>query len=217
VIRRRISSQCGPLPSVTAGSVTSIKAQSYQRGPLAPGSAEIRCQARAGSGRAQPGRRAGADSGRDRVVLGHGQHVAEAAAGQPGAQGRVLAVHLVGGRPCRGSPASELGVEREVPLIRAVLARALLARDDLPGAARCAAAASRPPRPCRSASRALGEFIATAALIRRTGDRPAPATLARAVTELRAVLGSQAATAVAIEVHIAVSSAIDLLVSVPFA
>lgn len=31
--------------------------------------------------------------------------------------------------------------------------------------------------------RVLGEFPATAALIRRAGDRPAPATLARAVTE----------------------------------
>src|SRR3954470_6639122 len=34
---------------VRAGSVTSIRAQSYRRGPLAPGPAEIRCQAELGS------------------------------------------------------------------------------------------------------------------------------------------------------------------------
>ena len=133
------------------------------------------------------------------------------------------------------SEASELGVEREVPLIRAVLARALLAHDDLPGAARRAAALLEATQAMSLSSplalgletaamilhaagvagdRALGEFLATAALIRRTGDRPGPATLARAVTELRAVLGSQAVTAVAIEVPSAVSSALALLASV---
>jgi hypothetical protein len=131
--------------------------------------------------------------------------------------------------------ASELGVEREVPLIRAVLARALLACDDLRGAARCAAAVLEATQAMTlgfpfalgletaamvlhaagvAGGRVLGEFLATAALIRQTGDRPAPATLARAVTELRAVLGPQAATAAAIEVPIAVSSAIALLTSV---
>ncbi len=131
--------------------------------------------------------------------------------------------------------ASQLGVEREVPLIRAVLARAMLARDDLPGAARCAAAILEATQAMSLSSplalgletavmvlhaadaagdRALGEFLATSALIRRTGDRPAPATLARAVTELRAVLGPQAATAVPIEVPSAVSSALALLASV---
>jgi len=64
---------------------------------------------------------------------------------------------------------------------------------------------------------ALGEFLATAALIRQTGDRPAPATLARAVTELRAVLGSQAATAVPVEVPVAVAGALALLARVPSA
>ena len=137
-----------------------------------------------------------------------------------------------------GRAASELGVEREVPLIRAVLARALLARDDLPGAARCAAAVLEATQAMSLSSplalgletaamvvhaagaaddRALGEFLATAALIRRTGDRPAPAALARAVTELRAVLGPQAAAAVAIEVPVAVSSALALLASAPSA
>ena len=122
-----------------------------------------------------------------------------------------------------------------MPLIRAVLARALLARDDLPGAARCTAAVLEAARVMSLSSplalgletaamvlhaadvaedRAVGEFLATAALIRRTGDRPGPATLTRAVIELRAVLGSQAATAVAIEVPVAVSSAISLLASV---
>jgi hypothetical protein len=130
--------------------------------------------------------------------------------------------------------ASELGVEREVPLIRVILARALLARDGLPAAARCAAAVLEATQAMSLSfpfafgletamvlhaagvcgDRAVGEFLATAALIRRTGDRPAPATLARAVTELRAVLGSHAATAVALEVLVAVSSAIALLASV---
>jgi predicted ATPase/DNA-binding SARP family transcriptional activator len=128
--------------------------------------------------------------------------------------------------------ASELGVEREVPLIRAVLARALLARDDLPGAVRCAAAVLGATRGMSlsgplalgletaalvlhaaglAGDRALGEFLATAALLRRTGDRPAPAILARAVTELRAVLGSQSATATPVEVPVAVTSALALL------
>jgi hypothetical protein len=128
--------------------------------------------------------------------------------------------------------ASELGVEREVPLIRAVLARALLARDDLPGAVRCAAAVLGATQGMSLSSplalgletaalvlhaaglagdRALGEFLATAALLRRTGDRPAPATLARAVTGLRAVLGPQSATATPVEVPVAVTSALALL------
>ena len=131
--------------------------------------------------------------------------------------------------------ASELGVEREAPLIRAVLARALLARDDLIGAARCAAAVLEATQAMPlsfpfalgletaalvlhaagvGGDRALGEFLATAALIRRAGDRPAPATLGRAVTELRAVLGPQARAAVAVEVPVAVSSASALLASV---
>jgi predicted ATPase/DNA-binding SARP family transcriptional activator len=106
--------------------------------------------------------------------------------------------------------ASELGVEREVPLIRAVLARSLLAHDDLLGAAQCAAAALEATTAMSlsfpfaigletaalvlhaagvSDGSALGEILATAAAIRGSGDRPAPATLARGVSALRAVLG----------------------------
>ena len=91
--------------------------------------------------------------------------------------------------------AGELGVEREVPLIRAVLARALLARDDLPGAVRCAAAVLGASQGMLLSSplalgletaamvlhaaglagdRALGEFLATAALLRRPVIGPPP-------------------------------------------
>jgi hypothetical protein len=60
--------------------------------------------------------------------------------------------------------ASELGVEREVPLIRAVLARALLAHDDFPGAARCAAALLEVTQ-AMSLSSPLALGLETAALI----------------------------------------------------
>jgi predicted ATPase/DNA-binding SARP family transcriptional activator len=100
---------------------------------------------------------------------------------------------------------TELGVEREMPLIRAVLARALLEAGDGAGAADRAAA---------SIDAALGmafdfplavgletawlvlhrtggaggsesdRLLAAARLARRRGDRPAPATLARQIDEL---------------------------------
>jgi predicted ATPase/DNA-binding SARP family transcriptional activator len=104
---------------------------------------------------------------------------------------------------------SELGVEREMPLIRAVLARALLASGDLAGAADRAAA-------CVSAALAMtfayplaigletaclvlhaaglgtgaqiGRLLDTAAAIRAVGDRPAPAGLGRQVQLLRAAV-----------------------------
>jgi predicted ATPase/DNA-binding SARP family transcriptional activator len=128
--------------------------------------------------------------------------------------------------------ASELGVEREVPLIRAVLARALLAHDDLAGAARCSAAAIEATRsmslgfPFAIAletavlvlhaaglgdGSALGPILATAALIRSNGDRPAPATLGRAVADLRAVLGPEAAAVSALSLDAAVAAALGLL------
>ena len=105
---------------------------------------------------------------------------------------------------------TELGVEREVPLIRAVLARALLAHGNLLAAARHAAAAleaalampidaplaigletaalvlSSSAAPTFATSeRDIAEFLVSAAAVRTRGDRPAPPTLARAVEALR--------------------------------
>jgi predicted ATPase/DNA-binding SARP family transcriptional activator len=131
--------------------------------------------------------------------------------------------------------ASELGVEREVPLIRAVLARSLLAEDDILGAAQCAAAALKATTAMSigfpvaialetaalvlhaagvSDGYALGQILATAAFIRRKGDRPAPAPLARAVNALHAVLGYESATAAPLDLNAAVSTALSLLADV---
>ncbi|MEO9139591.1 MAG: BTAD domain-containing putative transcriptional regulator, partial [Jatrophihabitans sp.] len=107
--------------------------------------------------------------------------------------------------------AGELGVEREVPLIRAVLARARLAQDDLVAAAQHAAGALDTalamsigfPMAIGLETAALvlhaigatddptlGRLLVTAADLRRQGDRPPPAALAGAVSELRVVLGA---------------------------
>jgi predicted ATPase/DNA-binding SARP family transcriptional activator len=101
--------------------------------------------------------------------------------------------------------ATELGVEREVPLIRAVLARALLARGDLAAAAdRAVAALSAADAMAFGYPRAicfetaalvaaadgvasdadLAALLATAAVLRTRGDRPAVATLSSALVEL---------------------------------
>jgi predicted ATPase/DNA-binding SARP family transcriptional activator len=107
--------------------------------------------------------------------------------------------------------ATELGVEREVPLIRSTLARALLARGDVAGAADRTLAAldaafsitfEFPLAICletaavvlRAAGRdgtELATLLATAAVIRERGDRPAPAPLAGAVVALRTELRSE--------------------------
>jgi predicted ATPase len=130
--------------------------------------------------------------------------------------------------------ASELGVEREVPLIRAVLARALLARDDFPGAARCSAAALEAARSMSldfpfalgletaalvlhaagvNGGPALGEILAAAARIRRNGDRPGPVTLADATSALHAVIDPEAVIAV-LDRQAAVTAALTLLADV---
>jgi predicted ATPase/DNA-binding SARP family transcriptional activator len=104
---------------------------------------------------------------------------------------------------------TELGVEREMPLIRAVLARALLASGDLQGAAGratacvCAALAMTFAYPLAigletaclvlhaadlGTSAELGRLLATAAAIRTAGDRPAPAGLRRQVQLMRAAV-----------------------------
>ena len=155
-----------------------------------------------------------------------------AAAGVALADGDVAAAAEFGATAAK--EASDLGVEREVPLIRAVLARALLAQDDVLGAARCCAAALEGTRAMSlgfpfaigletaalvlhaagvSDRAALGELLATAALIRRNGDRPAPATLAPAVSALHTVLGRETA-AVALDLRTAVSTALTLLADV---
>jgi predicted ATPase len=92
---------------------------------------------------------------------------------------------------------SELGIEREMPLIRAVLARTLLRRGDLAGAASTALAcvdsaaamtigfplatgletAALVGAACAAAPDDLAALLGTAAELRAAGDRPPPATL----------------------------------------
>jgi predicted ATPase len=105
--------------------------------------------------------------------------------------------------------ATELGVEREAPLIHAVLARALLARGDHVAAAGRATAALRAALAMSIESplaigletaalvlhaagtgdeATLQDLLAAAASIRGRGDRPPPAALAPAVGQLRARL-----------------------------
>ncbi|HEV2637739.1 MAG TPA: BTAD domain-containing putative transcriptional regulator [Actinocrinis sp.] len=100
---------------------------------------------------------------------------------------------------------AELGVEREMPLIRAVLARALLESGDTAGAGARAAAALDTAlgmafdfplavgletawlvlRHTGAAEEDLAGLLDAAGLVRRRGDRPPPATLARQVDSLR--------------------------------
>jgi hypothetical protein len=156
-----------------------------------------------------------------------------AAAGLALADGDIAAAVEFG--TTAAAEADELGVEREVPLIRAVLARALLAQDDLLGAAQCCAAALKVTRAMSIGfplaigletaalvlhaadvgdGSALSELLATAALIRRAGDRPAPATLAPAVSALHAVLGRETTAAAAADLAAATSAALGLLADV---
>jgi ATP/maltotriose-dependent transcriptional regulator MalT len=103
---------------------------------------------------------------------------------------------------------TELGVERELPLARSLLALALLARGELDEAqdrARAAVSAAQAlgyqfplataletsalVATARGAAPALvAPWMATAAEIRRVGDRPVPAPLADQVAALRDVL-----------------------------
>ena len=116
--------------------------------------------------------------------------------------------------------AVDLGVEREVPLIRAVLARGLLARNDPRAAARQASGALRAALRMSTGSPLavgletaalvlhaagsgtetdLGHLLDAAATIRSRGDRPAPATLARAVSDLRVIVGPAVQVRVAVD------------------
>jgi hypothetical protein len=106
--------------------------------------------------------------------------------------------------------ASELGVEREVPLIRAVLARALLVQGDLAGAAGralsafdaaeakaivfplaiCLETASLVASVAGTASDTdLASLLATAAQLRERGDRLPSPSLSGALDPVRANVG----------------------------
>jgi predicted ATPase/DNA-binding SARP family transcriptional activator len=132
--------------------------------------------------------------------------------------------------------ATELGVEREVPLIRSILARALLARDDIAGAAERTLAAldaassitfDYPLAICLETaalvlhadgaveSSDLATLLATAAVIRERGDRPAPAPLAGAVVALRAELRSELLGVAALSAADGGGLAVALLSGVP--
>src|SRR5580704_2029107 len=112
--------------------------------------------------------------------------------------------------------ATELGVERELPLIRAVLARSLLQRDDVPGAAECALGALDAAENMQSqfplaicfetaaliAATAVAtrssradelSLLATADVIRSQGDRLALPPLSSAVLQLSQDHGAAAA------------------------
>ena len=131
--------------------------------------------------------------------------------------------------------ATELGVEREVPLIRSVLARALLARGDVAGAAERTRAAidaafsitfEFPLAICletaalvlRAAGVGAGDFavlVASAGVIRGRGDRPPPATLAADIESLRADLGPELIGVQVMNARAAGTLAINRLSAVP--
>jgi len=131
--------------------------------------------------------------------------------------------------------ATELGVEREVPLIRSVLARTLLARGDIAGAADrglaaldaafsitfefplaiCLETAALVLRADGEESTELAALLATAAVIRERGDRPAPAPLAGAVVALRAKLRSELLAVQPLHAADAGRLAVTLLSAVP--
>ena len=104
---------------------------------------------------------------------------------------------------------TELGVERELPLARCVLARAQLAKGDVEGAVAAAASAlaaaatvslEYPLGLCLETAALVGHAIGasdaeisvaleSAVVVRAAGSRPAPAGLRDAVSELRARVG----------------------------
>jgi predicted ATPase/DNA-binding SARP family transcriptional activator len=113
---------------------------------------------------------------------------------------------------------TELGVEREMPLIRAVLARALLASGDIEAAAGRAAAGVSAALAMTFAyplaigletaglvlhaaglgtGAQIGCLLDTAAVLRTAGDRPAPAGLGRQVRLLRAAVLPEAGVTLA--------------------
>lgn len=132
-----------------------------------------------------------------------------AAAGMALADGDAAGAIEVGSQALAES--TELGVEREVPLIAAVLSRAYLTQHDLIAAGHHAAGALEAALAMsndfpmalalETAALVLGargltqgpllsRFLTVADDLRRTGDRPAPATLAPAVRDLRLALAA---------------------------
>ena len=131
--------------------------------------------------------------------------------------------------------ATELGVEREVPLIRSLLARALLARGDVAGAANrtlaaldaassisfdyplaiCLETAALVLRIAGGNNADLATLLAAAAAIRERGDRPAPGPLAGAVAELRAQLRTDLLGGTSLPAGDAGRLAVTLLSAVP--
>jgi predicted ATPase/DNA-binding SARP family transcriptional activator len=131
--------------------------------------------------------------------------------------------------------ATELGVEREVPLIRSVLARALLARGDVVGAADRTVAAFEaafsitfefPLAICLETAalvlhaagiggRDLALLVASADVIRKRGDRPAPAPLVADISLLRADLRAELLGVRLIGAHEAGTLAVARLSALP--
>ena len=127
-----------------------------------------------------------------------------------------LAEHDVAGAIEFGSAAdalaTDLGVEREVPLVRSVLARSLLAAGDLPAAAERALAAveagltvsiGHPLAGCLESAALVidalggapadvGRLLGAARDLRAAGDRPTPPTLVGDLDRLRARLAAAA-------------------------
>jgi predicted ATPase len=128
------------------------------------------------------------------------------AAGMALAEGDLAAAMEIG--TVAETEASDLGIERELPLIRCVLARALLASGDVAGAAAKAVQAVRAARALTftfplaicletaalvclsdpSGAEAGQILLDEAAVIRERGQRPGPATLSGAVATARAGL-----------------------------
>ncbi len=131
--------------------------------------------------------------------------------------------------------ATELGVEREVPLIRSILARALLARGDVADAAArtlaaldaassisfdfplaiCLETAALVLRAAGGNDGELATLLAAAAAIRKRGDRPPPAPLADAVVGLRAQLRTELLGVATLPAADAGRLAVALLSAVP--
>jgi hypothetical protein len=126
-----------------------------------------------------------------------------AAAGIALADGDLSAAVELGTRS--DADARDMGIDREIPLIRCVLARARLVSGDVAGAAAAAAGAITAARSLAfpfpmalcletaalvmlragALAEASGRLLAAAQAIRERGDRPGPVTLSAAVAQAR--------------------------------
>jgi predicted ATPase/DNA-binding SARP family transcriptional activator len=118
---------------------------------------------------------------------------------------------------------TDLGIERELPLVRAILARALLGRGEVVEAARAALAcvqsaaemtvgfplatgletAALVGAACGAETPDLGVLLGTAAHLRAAGDRPPPAGLRPDLDRLAAEVGDGTAVPVGVAVGVA--------------